>query len=244
MSVARVLATVLLTVFSLPLAAGGIPRVAIIIDDLGYRFNAGERTIALPGPVAVAILPGSPRGRYFADAAHRSGKEVLLHLPMQATEPEDTFEATRITLDMSRAAFAATFATAMTAVPHVVGVNNHRGSLLTRHPGHMQWLMEEMLARDGLFFVDSFTTHESVALQIATETGVQAKKRDVFLDSEPSLEAVEREFERLKKIARQRGTAIAIGHPYEATLAMLEARLPQLEAEGFDLVAPSALMAN
>lgn len=242
-SVKALLAAVLVAL-SAPLAAGQIPRIAIIIDDLGYELLAGERTIALPGPVACAILPGAPRARYLANVANAQGKEVLLHLPMQAVGPETSVEATRMTLDMSRSSFAATFDAAFNSVPHAIGINNHRGSLLTRHPGHMQWLMEELLQHEGLFFVDSFTTAESVALQIASELGVHATRRDVFLDPDKTSLTLQREFERLKSVARKRGRAIAIGHPYELTLALLERELPRLAEQGFDLVPVSELVAN
>jgi uncharacterized protein len=241
---AKTLLAVVLILVSAQLSAGQLPRIAIIIDDLGYELDAGKRAIALPGPVACAILPGSPRAAQLANAAHDIGKEVLLHLPMQAVNNDGRVEETRMTLDMSRSEFTATFAEAIASVPHVVGINNHRGSLLTQHPGHMQWLMEEMLEREGLFFVDSYTTHESVALQIAAEIGVSAKKRDVFLDSDKSAETLQREFERLKSLAKKRGSAIAIGHPYVATLAMLERELPRLADQGFDLVPVGELVAN
>ena len=244
MTSAKALLAAVLVALSAPLAAGQIPRIAIIIDDLGYELLAGERTIALPGPVACAILPGTPRARYLANVANAQGKEVLLHLPMQAVGPETSVEATRMTLDMSRSSFAATFAAAFDSVPHAIGINNHRGSLLTRHPGHMQWLMEELLEHDGLFFVDSFTTAESVALQIASELGVQATRRDVFLDPDKTSLTLRREFERLKTVARKHGSAVAIGHPYESTLALLERELPRLAEQGFDLVPVSELVAN
>ncbi len=127
-------------------------------------------------------------------------------------------------------------------MPHAVGVNGHRGSLLTRHPGHMQWLMEEIGARDGLFFVDSFTTHKSVALQIAGEHNVAAVRRDIFLDPDRSSETVAREFERLLRLAARRGTAIAIGHPHETTLEFLEQQLPQLEERNIELVRVAELV--
>ena len=244
MTLAKALFAAVLVALSAPLAAGQIPRIAIIIDDLGYQLLAGERTIALPGPVACAILPGAPRARYLANVANAQGKEVLLHLPMQAVGPETSVEATRMTLDMSRSSFAATFDAAFDSVPHAIGINNHRGSLLTRHPGHMQWLMEELLQHEGLFFVDSFTTAQSVALQIATELGVHATRRDVFLDPDKTSLTLQREFERLKSVARKRGRAIAIGHPYELTLALLERELPRLAEQGFDLVPVSELVAN
>jgi len=115
---------------------------------------------------------------------------------------------------------------------------------LTRHPGHMVWLMEEIREREDLFFIDSYTTHESVALQIAEETGVNATRRDVFLDHERSTETVLHELERLKDLARKRGRAVAIGHPFPETLEVLERELPKLGEEGFELVTISELMAD
>lgn len=218
------------------------PRIAIIIDDLGYQLAAGKRAIALPGPVSYAILPGAPRARTLATSASNLGKEVLLHLPMQASIDDVNAEPVSMTLDMSRKHFAATFDAAMASVPNAVGVNNHRGSLITRHPGHMQWLMEEIHARDSLFFVDSYTTHESVALQLAAEAGVNAIRRDVFLDTDPKPATIRREFERLKSLAKRRGVAVGIGHPYQTTLAFLEAELPKLAEQGFELVTISELV--
>lgn len=218
------------------------PRIAIIIDDLGYHLANGKRAIDLPGTVSFSFLPGSPRAQVLADRAHASGREVLLHLPLQAHSSADHNEVSEIGLDMSRARVEDTFARALAAVPHVAGVNSHRGSLLTRHPGHMAWLMEEIAKRERLFFIDSFTTHYSVALQIAEESGVDAVKRDVFLDPDRSPETVAREFERMKKLARQRGQVVAIGHPYPSTLELLERELPRLIEEGFELVNVSELV--
>ncbi len=216
--------------------AGERPKISIIIDDLGYQIEAGRRAIHLPGPVAYAVLPGTPGAARLARLAHGEGKEVLVHLPLHASPDDDGQEPIGIHLDMSRHQFAGAFAEALSSVPFAVGINNHRGSLLTRHPGHMRWLMEEISQHGDLFFVDSYTTHRSVALQIAWEAGVSACKRDVFLDPDPRPETLAREFERMKKLARERGSVVAIAHPYLTTLAFLEQRLPELEREGFELV--------
>ena len=218
------------------------PRIAIIIDDLGYAEAAGRRARRLPGPVSVAVLPETPSGRALAELARSHGRDVLLHLPLQSQLPRAEVEPGGIVLDMSRDQFARTFAGSLASVPHVVGINTHRGSLLTRHPGHMRWLMEEIRARDGLFFIDSYTTHHSVALAAAAEAGVPAVRRDVFLDNNRSPSHIAAEFERLKSLARQQGTAVGIGHPHPETLGFLEQELPKLAAEGFELVSISALV--
>jgi polysaccharide deacetylase 2 family uncharacterized protein YibQ len=242
MIVARICSLALLILLASGSAATSPPRIAIIIDDLGYRLDAGRRAIELPGPISFSFLPGSPRARALAIQAFESGKEVLLHLPLQAKPNDEIQEPLGIRLDMNRREFDDTFERALLSIPHAIGVNGHRGSMLTRHPGHMKWLMEEIHSRENLFFVDSFTTHESVAIKIAGETGVEARKRDVFLDPDREPETVAREFERMKRLARKRGSVVVIGHPYAATLELLERELPKLADEGYELVTISELV--
>jgi polysaccharide deacetylase 2 family uncharacterized protein YibQ len=235
-----VLATLLLLYSG---AAGAeAPRVAIIIDDLGYHLANGKRAIDLPGPVSFSFLPGAPRARVLAELAHGLGRDILLHLPLQAYRDDERSDPAEIHIDMSRRRVSDALDEALASVPHVIGINSHRGSLLTRHPGHMQWLMEAIRDRQELFFIDSFTHHESVALQIALENGINATRRDVFLDPDTSPETVAREFERMKDLARARGHVIAIGHPHPTTLELLERELPRLAAEGFELVAVTELL--
>lgn len=213
----------------------GMPTVAIIIDDLGYRRSEGLRTLALPPQVTVAILPQTPFGRQFARDAHARGMQVMLHLPLQATDAAEDPGPGGISLDTDSSGLSRLLAQGLDDVPYAAGVNNHMGSLLTRHPGHMNWLMEELRGR-GLFFVDSYTTPHSVALQMARESGVPSLRRNVFLDRDPAPGAVEAQFEQLLKLARERGHAVAIGHPYPSTLDLLEKRLPDLAGQGIRLV--------
>lgn len=220
------------------------PKIAIIIDDLGNQRREGERTVALVGPVACAVLPHTPFARSIAVSAHAAGKEVLLHLPLQAAEGRLPLNRGVIRIDNTREQLAHILAANLDTVPHAVGVNNHQGSLLTRHPGHMEWLMAELKIRGNLFFVDSYTTPSSVALRVAREYGVPSARRDVFLDNDASPEAIALQFERLKRRARKHGAAIGIGHPYRATLDYLERALPALYEEGFALVPLSSILAT
>lgn len=211
------------------------PVISILIDDIGPALKPGQRAIGLPGPVAFAFLPHTQHSAPLAEAAARRGKEVLLHLPMQAVQ-DGPLGPGAVTLEMDHVEFINAVRNALAAVPHTVGVNNHMGSLLTRHPGHMTWLMQELKARGDLFFLDSRTSVQTVAERMAREQGVPALRRHVFLDHDPSPEAVAAEFERLIALARRQGHAIAIGHPYASTLSLLEQRLPLLKAQGVELI--------
>jgi len=213
-----------------------LPAIAIIIDDLGQQRAESLAVTRLPGPVACALLPHMPWGEMISDAAHASGKEVMLHLPLQAMETQRLSGIGEISLDNSREEVAQILEANLASVPHAEGINNHMGSLITRHPGHMEWLMEAISSNDDVFFVDSYTTASSVALGIAREHGIPAVRRHVFLDGEPGVENLQREFDRLIRLAKEQGYAVAIGHPYPDTTRFLESRLPRLEEYGVRLL--------
>ncbi|MFK8032086.1 MAG: divergent polysaccharide deacetylase family protein [Gammaproteobacteria bacterium] len=212
------------------------PVIAVIIDDIGNRRADGERTVALPGPVACAVLPHTPFGPELAEAAYKSGKEVMLHQPLQATDSNHLLGTGAIVLDQSFEEVRDTLLQNLATVPHVSGINNHMGSLLTRHPGHMRWLMHSISQYGPLFFVDSVTSGQSVAHRVAKEHGLPSLKRDVFLDSVQTREAVAKQFDRLKQHARRHGFAVGIGHPFAETLDVLEQELPRLSGLGYRLV--------
>ena len=220
-----------------------LPGIAIIIDDLGYRQGPARRVLDLPGAVACAFLPDGPHTAKLARQAHARQKEVMLHLPMQ---PVGDFSAGQedgvLTLDMTQQQFVRTLRANIEAVPYVSGLNNHMGSLLTRHPGTMAWLMQALNEDGDLFFVDSRTTSATVARQLAGEYGIPSMSRNVFLDNETDPESVRAQFRRLLEIARREGTALAIGHPYPATLAVLEEQLSQLADQGIQLLPVSRLI--
>ena len=217
------------------------PAISIIIDDMGKRLEAGQRVLALPGPVACAFLPQARYTSSLANTAHAAGKEVMLHLPMDSVDRRP-LDAGAVTLDMSEQQFVSTVKANLEAVPHAIGINNHMGSLLTRHPGHMLWLMRLMQRQAPMFFVDSRTTVETVARLLAAENGVPASERNVFLDNQLDKDEIRFQFNRLLQLARKQGTALAIGHPNALTLAVLEQQLPELEQQGIRLVPVSELI--
>jgi polysaccharide deacetylase 2 family uncharacterized protein YibQ len=217
-------------------------RIAVIIDDVGYRLDEGQRAVHLPGAVAVAVLPYATHSELLAREADAVGKEVVLHLPMLPLDSSVDPGPGALGIVQSRSEVAAVLAADLAAVPFARAVSNHMGSLLTQQSTEMGWLMDELRERDTLFFVDSYTTPDSIGLAVAREHGVPALRRDVFLDNDPAPAAIEAQWQRLLALARHRGVAIGIGHPHATTLAVLEHELPRLSAAGLTLVPLSALL--
>lgn len=241
----RRLAAVLIAWLAAGTAVADKPRIAIIIDDVGYRLQEDRRLLSLPREIAISVLPFSPHGRRIAELAHAQQRLLMLHLPMQSMGHQSSQELHgALALDTTRDSLRATLAASLAAVPDARGINNHMGSLLTRHPGHMRWLMQALACHRNLFFIDSYTTHHSVALAEARRETVPSTRRDVFLDDDVSPAAVSEQFERLVSIAERRGQALAIGHPLPGTLDVLEALLASLPARGIELVSPEALLST
>lgn len=224
-----------------PVPKKRLPRVAIIIDDLGYDRGLARAFASLDIPVSLSVLPMAPRTADIAAEACRTGCELMLHLPM---EPKgyptlnpgpgallSTMEAREIR-DLVRRHLA--------EVPEAVGVNNHMGSYFTEQGDKMAVVLGE-LHRKGLFFVDSKTTARSVAYDMARNMGVPAAKRSVFLDNDPASRAVGIQVERLVGVARHRGEAVGIAHPFSGTLEALKRESRKL-SEHVEIVTVSELV--
>ena len=204
--------------------------LTLIIDDLGQNLPRDRRVLALPGPVTTAIMPDTPHAAEFAREAHKAGKIVILHMPMDpatgpfAWHPELSLEELGQRLD---AAFK--------AVPYTAGINNHMGSRMTAQPAAMAWLMAE-LQRRNKFFVDSRTSAQTVAAAEAQKIGLAHVSRDVFLDDERTEAAIATQLQTAIKLAHKQGSAVMIGHPYPVTMDVLEREMPKLKSQGIEWV--------
>jgi len=223
-------------------AAQDKPTIGIIIDDLGGVYASGLRTISLPGPIACAFLPDTRYATVLAQQAHGVHKEVMLHLPMQPISANQPIDSGALTIDMPEQEFIRTVQEDLAKVPYVSGVNNHMGSLMTQYPSQMTWLMRELHQYGNLFFVDSRTDKNTIAYASAQAVGLPSLNRDVFLDDNPSREAVLFQFNRLLDLAKKNGYAIAIGHPSETTLSILEEQLLHLDERGVQLAPISIIL--
>lgn len=210
--------------------AGKSAYLTLIIDDLGQNPERDRRALALPGPVTLAIMPDTPHATDFAREAHKAGKTVILHMPMDpATGPY----AWRPDLPMDE--LAKRLNDALLKVPYAAGLNNHEGSRMTAQPEAMGWLVAE-LQRRHLFLIDSRTSAKTVAAAQAQLIGLASASRDVFLDDVRTPEAVATQLKTAIRLAHKQGSVIMIGHPYPVTLDLLERELPGLKAQGINWI--------
>lgn len=200
------------------------PQLVIIIDDLGASVQTAARLAALPYPVTFSILPYNVRARKVADLARRHDRELLLHLPCEPVGYPTKADSGPGTLKvaMNDAALERTLVEDLGHLPDVDGVNNHMGSRLTQDARAMRIILAHLKGQ-GKFFVDSVTTGHSAVPQVAKTLRMRYYRRHIFLDNTQSERVILLQLQKAESLARRNGIAIAIGHPYQSTLAALEA---------------------
>lgn len=219
-----------------------LPKLALVIDDLGYARNGvAEGLLALDLPLSIAILPELPQSRAVLDRAKSSGHCVLLHLPMEGSDPLP-MEMPVVSAAMADDEITALVARYVESLPGIDGVNNHQGSHATEDTRVMTAALSVIAGRP-LFFLDSLTSQKSVAYNTAVEMGIPAAINNVFIDADTDDPGeVGERLHRLVALAHKHGSAVGIGHPHRWTLEALREYRPYLLNAGVELVAVSEVV--
>ena len=220
-----------------------VGRIGILLDDFGTQSpKLIGQFCRIPQRLTLSVFPNMKRSGEIAEAVHRSGHQVMIHLPMEPHDyPKEDPGEDAIYVWQSIEEIRRQTRAAIGTVPHAVGLNNHMGSRATEDEQVMQAVLEEV-KRKKLFFVDSYTSSRSVALEVARAMKVRCAKREVFLDHVDDPQAIREALWKLADLAAQNGSAIGIGHPHPNTLAALKGLLPKLQKRGFQFVWASELV--
>jgi len=200
-----------------------LPKVSIIMDDLGPNKKMAEKVLKLNDQITLSILPHEKYSAWIAEEGHRLGHDIIAHIPMEAITPQNLGKG-GLHLWMTDREISRTLADNIRSTPHIIGVSNHMGSAFTKDERAMRAVIMELKER-RLFFMDSLTTAKSVGYKLAKAGGIAAVRRDVFLDHKDDLHEMEVQWERLLKISRKMGYAIALAHPRKKTLEFLQKKL-------------------
>lgn len=200
-----------------------VPRLVIVIDDLGESTKTAIRLARLPFPVSFSVLPHNTKAVEVAGIARKNNLELLLHLPC---EPEGYPHKANsgpgsLLVSMSAAKLEQTLVDNLRRLPDVDGVNNHMGSRLTRDTRAMTIVLAHLKGQ-GKFFLDSLTTPKSVVSEVSRQLGTRYYRRHIFLDNTAKEHAIILQLKKAETLAKRNGLAIAIGHPYPETLSALE----------------------
>jgi polysaccharide deacetylase 2 family uncharacterized protein YibQ len=221
-----------------PEAAKKHGEIVLILDDVGFDKQPLAAAMRIDPNLNFSVLPNAQHADAFARELHRSGFEVMCHLPMEPLGyPKQSPGPNAVMTAMSDAEIERTTRDDIAAVPYAAGVNNHMGSRATSDARVMRDVLSSL--PPGMFFIDSMTVGNSVAGKVAREMKIPTASRQVFLDDVQSEAAVRTQLAQLTAAAEERGVAVGIGHMYPVTIRVLAADAPALRARGFRFVRAS-----
>ncbi len=200
-----------------------LPKVSIIIDDLGPSKKKATEVFNINGSLTISILPQEVYTKWIAEEGHKLGHEIIGHVPMEATRPLKLGKGGLYTW-MTGDEIAQTLIEDIRSIPHIIGVSSHMGSAFTQDKRAMRIVISE-LKKQGLFFIDSLTTPKSVGFKFAKAKNLKALRRDLFLDYKDDPHEIEVQWKKLVKISRERGYAVALAHSRKNTLEFLQKTL-------------------
>ncbi|MGC8835118.1 MAG: divergent polysaccharide deacetylase family protein [Armatimonadota bacterium] len=220
-------------------AAAG--RLAIVIDDVGNSTEILNAFLRIPAPLTFAVIPGTHYASICLQMIRASGREAVLHLPMEPLDP-DLCPPGAVTVEMTDGEIEERVSGYLDALPGVVGVNNHMGSRATQDRRVMRAVLRVVGDR-GLFFLDSRTAPRTVVAEVGAELGVPCLSRDGrFLDHRGSSADADEVLVELADAALSKGRAVGIGHARRSTSAAVLRSLPRLKAMGVEIVPLSNLL--
>lgn len=210
-------------------------NLTFVFDDAGHNLDQLEYFLRLPFPCTIAVLPGL---RYSSESARRirkAGKQVILHQPMQSVDLHINPGPGAVTPGLSAEQIKNIVRKNLEEIWPVAGMNNHEGSLMTADEAAMSAVLD-VVAEKHIFFLDSRTTARSVVAKVAKEKNMAVWERAIFIDNDKSRAAMETQIKKGLSIARQKGSAIMIGHVFTVELAeLLTEMYPALIEDGFSL---------
>ena len=198
--------------------------------------------LALEYPLTLSILPGQKFTQKIAQQAKQHGKQTLLHLPMEPKQGRVEETEFTILTTLSEQQITDRINNALAILPDAVGVNNHMGSKATENEVVMAAVFKE-LKRHNKMFIDSKTTLNSVAPDVAAQYNLKFVQNATFLERGKNEEKhhIRNKLKIAAKIAERKGKVLIIGHPYPETIDVLKEELPKLEKQGFIVVPVSEL---
>ena len=208
--------------------------IVLVIDDFGYRNDSvSDRFLNLPVPLTCAVLPGHSQSASIAKKAIKSGKEVIIHMPMESSVSMTGEDEFKLKVGMTSEEIEWRWNEALKEIPEAIGINNHQGSKATTN-GKVMGVVASVLKNKNKFFLDSRTSSKTVGEKTMRSVGVLTARRHIFLDNDLNIDNISKQLDKLVALSQKKGMAIGIGHVKANTLKVLEREIPILLERGFE----------
>jgi len=212
-------------------AENKLPKVAIIIDDLGPGVKTYDLVFKNHYPLTLSIIPAQMLSTQLSERAVSYNRfEIFIHLPMEPLgRNAKKHYPLRITKDMRTASINEVINFSIQDIKNVKGINHHMGSSGSADPELMAPIIEYCMAHQ-LIYVDSITTRNTAIKKIVEHHNYPYLRNNVFLDGKLKKKYIEFQFKQLIDHALKNGYAIGIAHANrELSMKMLPVLMKQYE---------------
>ncbi len=195
------------------------PKLVIIIDDV-----YSKKQLLMIQKLHMKITPSIFPPFSLARKSHLLAKELkhfMIHLPMESSNRKFNSQSKTLMTAFSDEEIVDRVMELRRLFPNATYVNNHTGSVFTSDYKAMKRLYTALRMEDFVF-IDSLTNSRSKVKKIAHEYGDVYVGRDIFIDNVKRMKAIHKQLRKAVKIAKRKGYAIAIGHPYKVTMKALK----------------------
>ncbi|MBO6717192.1 MAG: divergent polysaccharide deacetylase family protein [Rhizobiaceae bacterium] len=217
-------------------------RVAIVIGGLGVSQTGTQAAIeALPPEITLALASGGNSIDRWMQTARRQGHEILMQVPLEPFDyPNVDPGRNTLTVDAGPAENAERLRLALSRTTNYTGVMNYLGARFTAERDAMQPVMGE-LAQRGLMYLDDGSSARSLAGELAQAARGPYAAADLHIDQVRERGDILRKLDEAERIARAKGSAIAIGSAFDATVSAVVEWANEARKRGIEIVPVSAL---
>ncbi len=240
----------------IPKTNSALPKIAIVLDDVGVKTPLNNVLLAIPYKLNIAIIPGLNDSKtLLKEYLLRPNFEMLLHMPMDKVSHSDNQESREyaytgkypyiITTAQHKNQMIKTLDKAFSSVDGygaLKGINNHYGSSVTAS-ANMMLVISKWAKSHGMYVLDSLSTPHSIAYEVAKKRKIKAIYNEIFLDNINSEEYILGQLSKAQRLAERNGHVVAIANANsELTLKVLITEMPRIISENFEFVFVSELI--
>ena len=191
-------------------------NITLVIGGTGRSLKLEQPFLDLPVPLAVIVDPQADDAQAVAAAAFERGKTVYVRLPESAQESGASL---RKAVDEDRRNF-----------PGLSGIAVHFGAVDANQQARS---LAAVLRGGGLAVLDE-TGAGPLARAVLSKAGIHVRRRDVTIDNRDEGAYVKFMLAQAVQVARGRGSAVVVAHPYPQSFAALSALIDGRERDGIN----------
>lgn len=216
-----------------------IPKIAILLTNLGLNQNSTELAISLPKEISLGFLPYTNSLRPLFTKAQELEHELFIYLPFETQNyPIDFPGHMPILKALSNEENIKRLNALLNMFEGYIGVYGSYKEVFTEDSIKSTPIFDELNQRNLTLFLG----HDFGKEQFKGEKNVQALSADIILDLEPNVGAIKENLDKLIEIAEAKKTAVAYADSYPVTIYTLKAWLPMLKSKNIKLVPVSHIL--